>query len=69
MLHNLHKRFHGLSCFISSVSKVHQFFPYEIEKCSLDYWGGIDGAVRGMSTLPSFLDAMLLKVSSGTLLV
>lgn len=34
----------------------------------MDYWGGIDGAVRGMSTLPSFLDAMLLKTSSRTLL-
>ena len=34
----------------------------------LDYWDGIDGAVREMSALSCFLDAVLLKASSETLL-
>ena len=45
-----------------------RLFLKRLRSTPLDFWGGIDGAVREMSALPCFLDAVLLKASSETLL-
>ena len=48
--------------------KYTRYFLKRYRNTPLDYWGGIDGIVREMSVLPSFLDAVLLKASSEILL-
>ena len=48
--------------------KYVRFFLKRQRNTPLDYWSGIDGAVREMSALPSFLDAVFLTTSSEALL-